>query len=222
MNPPFPSSQWGVFNGSKINYLWQIHRCLDCHFCLATCEQKHFSNAVILAMDSPNQGPMQKLVSTHRKAKNQSAVPRHHWQNMTAHEKCKVHKLRHWWHAVSRIKHCTHSAILPVISGGTAMWNDRHSVLLSSQLNRLPSLAILTQGKLQGFHIPFFKQRRKMLRNGNEIICSRLIAVKIKWHVLVSPINHDAKRRFLFPWWSLWGTVHWPNVLECRCLDQNY
>lgn len=33
----------------------------------AACEQKHFPSAVLLAMDSPNQCPRQKLASTHTK-----------------------------------------------------------------------------------------------------------------------------------------------------------
>lgn len=36
----------------------------SCRFCQAACEQKHFSNEVILAMDLPSQCPVQKRVST--------------------------------------------------------------------------------------------------------------------------------------------------------------
>lgn len=100
---------------------------MSCHFCQAVCEQKHFSNAVILAVDLPNQRPMHKLASAHTKRhKTKPCIPRH-WQNMTAYKKCKVHKHWHWWRAVSRVKHCTFSAIMTSSSGETAVWTDRHS-----------------------------------------------------------------------------------------------
>lgn len=125
--PTFSIILVGVFMGEKLitcdkyNGAWT-----SCHFCQAACEQKHFCNVVILAMDLPNQCPMQKPMSTHTRKVHKQSYVYTGWQNMTAHKKCKVHKLWHWWHAVSWVKHCALSAIMPPLSRGTAMWNDRH------------------------------------------------------------------------------------------------
>lgn len=74
--PTFSIIPVGVFMGEKLitcdkyTSAWT-----SCHFCQPACEQKHFSNAVILAMDLANQCPMQKLVSKHTKT---------HYQNLTS------------------------------------------------------------------------------------------------------------------------------------------
>lgn len=66
--PTFSIIPVGVFMGEKlITCDKYIGAWTSCHFCQAACEQKHFSKAVILAIDLPNQCPMQKLVSTHTK-----------------------------------------------------------------------------------------------------------------------------------------------------------
>lgn len=167
MNPVFHHPS-GHFYGTKINYLWQIHRCLDCHFCQATCEQKHFSTAVILAMDLPNQGPMQRNVSTHTKANTQL-------HPMTD-KKCKVHTM-----PFPKKTTLLHSAC--------NLWGNSHvkwqtSNLLSSWLNRLPSLASSHGGKWQGLRIScFYAMQQDALKWFHEIICSRLIVLKIKWRV---------------------------------------
>lgn len=98
--PTFSIIPVGVFMGEKLitcdKYAgaWTSH-----HFCQAACEQKHFSNPVILAVDSPNHCPVQELESTQLKQRPQTRS-----QNMTDHKKCKVLELWHWWHAVSRVK----------------------------------------------------------------------------------------------------------------------
>lgn len=80
--PTFSIIPVGVFMGEKLitcdkyTGAWT-----SCHFCQAACEQKHFSSAVILAMDLPNQCSMRKLISKHththtlQKLHNQSYIP---------------------------------------------------------------------------------------------------------------------------------------------------
>lgn len=147
--PTFSIIPVGVFMGEKLitcdkyTGAWT-----SCHFCQAACEQKHFSSAVILAMDLSNQCTMQKLIYTHTQKDAQPKLhPSTRWQNMTAHKKCKVHKLWHWRHAVSRVKHCTLAAIMPPLSwGGAAMRSDRQVLLLSPLLTTtLYPPSILTQ-----------------------------------------------------------------------------
>lgn len=56
---------------------------MSCHFCQAVCEQKHFSNAVILAVDLPNQRPMHKLASAHTKRHKTKTL---HPETLTKHD----------------------------------------------------------------------------------------------------------------------------------------
>lgn len=63
MNPPFPIIPVGVFMREKLitcdKYTGAWTRC---HFCQAACEQKHFSNAVILAMALSDQPALQQFL----------------------------------------------------------------------------------------------------------------------------------------------------------------
>lgn len=170
--PTFSIIPVGVFMGGKLitcdkyTSAWT-----SCHFCQPACEQKHFSNAVILAMVLANKCPMQKLLSKHTKTHDQTLHPKIHRQNMTAYKKMQdSHKLWHWWHAVSLSKTLYTCCHYP-----STLWGNSHVKWQTFFPLSSPVFVpgILTHCCRVGIFF-FFTQCSKMLKNGNEIICSCL------------------------------------------------
>ena len=138
----------------------------------------------MVILDLLNQCSMRKLVSTHTKDTLPKLHHKIHWQNMTAHKKCKVHKHWHWWHAVSRVKHCAHTLTL----WETAIWSDRHSSYWA-QHSTVIVRGILKQEGLEIFLFAFLQcVVRQDAWNGNETICSHMSTAMIKMTCFSVPL----------------------------------